>query len=106
MTAQSRQRYEARAEVLKAMAHPSRLLMLDKLSGGEQCVCELTELVGADTSTVSKHLSVLRNAGLVRDDKRGSMVFYRLATPCVMNFFSCVESVLQARVEEQRAMIG
>ena len=91
-------RFEARAEVLKALAHPSRLFILEELSKGERCVGELTEMIGADTSTVSKHLSLLKNAGVVDTEKRGTLVYYRLTTPCVLNFFDCVETVLQDRV--------
>jgi DNA-binding transcriptional ArsR family regulator len=88
--------FEQRAQVLKAMAHPSRLLMIDELSRGERCVCDLTKLVGADISTVSKHLAVLRRVAIVEDEKRGQQVFYRLKVPCILGFFHCVESVLQA----------
>lgn len=93
--------FEARARVVKAMAHPTRLFIVDVLSRGERCVCELTDMVGADISTVSKHLSVLKNAGIVRDDKRGSQVYYSLRVPCIMNFFDSVETVLRSSVEEQ-----
>ncbi|MBU0679433.1 MAG: metalloregulator ArsR/SmtB family transcription factor [Verrucomicrobia bacterium] len=92
-----------RADILKALAHPSRLLMVEKLAEGERCVCELQKMVGADMSTVSKHLSVLKRAGLVQDDKRGLQVFYRLLSPCVLNFFTCVESVIEARKKRGRA---
>ena len=92
---------EARAKVIKALAHPTRLFMVDELSRGERCVCELTEMVGADVSTVSKHLAVLRRAGIVRDDKRGSQVFYRLRVPCILNFFGCVEAVLAEAARER-----
>ena len=98
--------YEARAKIIKAMAHPTRLFIVDELSHGERCVCELTEMIGADTSTVSKHLSVLKNAGIVDDDKRGLQVFYRLRVPCILNFFGCVESVLQSTFQEQMNLIG
>jgi len=94
-------RYEARAAVIKAMGHPTRLFIVEELSRGERCVCELTEMVGVDVSTVSKHLSVLKNVGIVQDEKRGSQVFYSLQVPCVLNFFSCVESVLESRAREQ-----
>jgi len=100
MNKKTQARLEARAEVIKAMAHPTRLFIVDELSRRERCVCELTEMVGADVSTVSKHLSLLKNAGIVEDEKRGSQVFYRLKMPCVLNFFSCVESVLDSRAKE------
>ena len=57
-------RHEARVKIIKAMAHPSRLLIIDRLAEHEYCVCELQQMVGADMSTVSKHLSVLKNAGM------------------------------------------
>jgi ArsR family transcriptional regulator len=88
--------YEARARVIKAMAHPTRLFIVEELSKDERCVCDLTEMVGADVSTVSKHLSLLKNAGIVADDKRGNQVFYSLKVPCVLSFFTCVESVLES----------
>lgn len=85
---------EARASVIKALAHPSRLFIVDELSRGERCVCELTEMIGADVSTVSKHLALLKKAGVVLDERRGQQVFYRLRVPCILNFFGCVEVVL------------
>jgi ArsR family transcriptional regulator len=88
-------RYENRVRVVKAMAHPTRMFIVDELSRGERCVCDLTEMIGADISTVSKHLSILKTAGILEDDKRGNQVFYRLRVPCIMDFFRCVESVLE-----------
>ena len=98
-------RYEIRAKIIKAMSHPTRLFIVDELSKGELCVCTLTEMIGDDISTVSKHLSVLKNAGIVADDKRGTQVFYSLRVPCVINFFSCVESVLEMNIKEQAALV-
>ena len=92
--------YEARAKILKAMAHPSRLLIIEELQKKERCVNELTDMVGADTSTVSKHLSVLKNAGLVTDEKRGNSIFYHLRVPCIMDFMGCVENVLSENAKE------
>ncbi|MGC4119291.1 MAG: metalloregulator ArsR/SmtB family transcription factor [Myxococcales bacterium] len=91
----SRPDYVRRAKVIKAMAHPSRLQMIDALSEGERCVCELQKLVGADMSTVSKHLSLMKSAGLVLDRRQGLQVFYRLRVPCILRFFDCVEAVIQ-----------
>lgn len=85
--------YKAQAEILKALAHPTRLLIIDELSEGERCVCELTELVGHEMPTVSRHLSLLKFAGIVEDEKRGSQVFYKLKRRRVMDFFHCIASV-------------
>jgi len=82
------------------MAHPSRLLIIDELHKQERCVGELTEMIGADASTVSKHLSVLKNAGLVTDEKRANSIFYNLRCPCIMDFVGCVEDVLSANAKE------
>lgn len=95
MEAQVHDRFRARARVMKAMAHPTRLYIVDELARGERCVHELTEMVGADMSTVSKHLSVLRSVGIVRDEKRGSEVYYSLRMGCVLGFFDCLEDVLE-----------
>jgi ArsR family transcriptional regulator len=95
MTPETKARYEERARVLKALAHPTRLFIVEVLSDGERCVHELTEMVGADMSTVSKHLSVLKSVGIVADDKRGSEVYYTLRMACVLGFFDCVEAVLR-----------
>ena len=81
-------KYEARAKIIKALAHPARLLIVDELARhDERCVCELTELIGTDMSTVSRHLSQLKDAGIVEDEKRGQMVFYRLRVKCLPSFF-------------------
>jgi len=98
--------YEARAKIAKALAHPSRLLILDALKQCELCVCELTELVWADQSTVSKDLSVLKNTRLVADRKEGPMTFYRLRVKCLDGFFSCVEGVLRENLKAQQAMLA
>lgn len=94
-------RFKTQASVFKALAHPSRLLMVDALSRGERCVCELAKMVGSEMSTVSKHLSQLKQAGIVDDEKRGAQVFYRLKTPCVMNFFQCVARVRAKSAREE-----
>jgi ArsR family transcriptional regulator len=79
------------AEVFKALSNPNRLLIVDALSEGEQCVAELTALVGLDMSTVSAHLAVLRNVGIVSDERRSTQIFYSLRRPCLMNVFCCLD---------------
>lgn len=92
-----RQKFKRQAKVLKALASESRLMIVDRLSQGECTVGELTDLVGSDQSTVSKHLAVLRSHGIVEDRREGNNVFYSLLTPCVMNFFSCASQVIDER---------
>jgi DNA-binding transcriptional ArsR family regulator len=105
MDAKTKSRFEAKARIIKAMAHPTRLFIVDELSRKSRCVCELTDLIGADTSTVSKHLSILRSAGIVQDEKRGLQVWYTLKMPCILNFFGCVDQVQRRSVKDQVSMI-
>lgn len=105
MDAKTRTRYQARAKIVKAMAHPSRLFIIDQLAECERCVCELTDMIGADKSTVSKHLSVLKEAGIVEDDKRGLQVYYTLRVPCVTSFLGCIEAVVKSNVEAHLAAV-
>ncbi len=91
----NRSDYEKKAKIIKAIAHPSRLMMVDALAKGEKCVCELTDLVGADVSTVSKHLAVMKQAGVVKDRREGKMIIYSLAVPCIVSFFDCVDAVIR-----------
>jgi ArsR family transcriptional regulator len=107
MDAKTQARYEARAKVLKALAHPTRLFIVDELSQSkERCVCELTEMVGADISTVSKHLAILKEAGIVEIEKRGAAVYYRLAICCVPNFLTCVENVLKTNAQQRQKVLA
>jgi len=81
---------EQRTAVFKALGHSARLKMVDVLEEGERCVCDLVELVGLQWSTVSRHLSILKEAGVVSDEKRGKQVFYRLELACVSSFNRCL----------------
>lgn len=98
-------KHEAWAKIIKAIAHPSRLFIIEELNKGERCVGELTEMIGADASTVSKHLSVLKNAGLIMMEKRGNSIFYSLRVPCIMEFIGCVEDVLSSNAKEHMEIL-
>jgi len=93
----NRNSFTKQAKMLKALAHESRLMIVDRLSRGECSVGDLRELVGGDLSTVSKHLALLRAHGIVEDRREGTTVYYRLLTPCVCNFFTCATQVLEER---------
>lgn len=98
--------YAARARVVKALAHPTRLFVVDELSRhGKRCVYELTDMVGADVSTVSKHLTILKNAGIVCDERHGSQIFYKLTLNCVGNLLRCVETLIQKATQRQIEML-
>ncbi len=98
--------YEARARIIKAMAHPSRLFILEELYKGERSVGELAEMVGADQSTISKHLSILKTEGLVFDERQGTTILYHLKCPCILNFIGCIEEVLEIKTQEHVEMVS
>jgi DNA-binding transcriptional ArsR family regulator len=106
MDRETYERYEARAKVFKALGHPTRLFMVEELSKQERCVSELAEMVGVDGSTISRHLTVLKNAGIVSSTRRGAQIFYRLKVPCTVNFFSCVDDALKAYSEDLQRVSG
>lgn len=102
----SKEIYRARADIAKALAHETRLEIIDILSEkGGHCVCELTELLGVSQSTVSKHLGVLKKAGIIDSKKEGLNVIYFLRTPCVNNFFSCLDQVLHLELQKRRKQL-
>lgn len=96
--------FEVRANVIKSLAHPTRLFIVDELSRQEKCVSELTDMIGADMSTVSKHLSVLKNANVVLSERRGGQVYYSLRYSCILKFFSCIESVVRETAKDQLSL--
>jgi DNA-binding transcriptional ArsR family regulator len=80
-----------RVALLKALAHPTRLWITQSLIEGERCVNELQQRIGDDLSTVSKHLAILRKAGVLSAEKRGLNVFYQLTCDCFADFLSCTD---------------
>jgi len=96
-------RYELRTELFKALAHPIRILMLEKLRERPWCVCELAAEVGIEKSVASKHLSQLKSVGLIADEKRGTLVEYRLVAPCVLDMAACAEGTI---LEHRRKRLG
>jgi ArsR family transcriptional regulator len=106
MGAKRQLRYDALADILKAIAHPTRLLILEELSERSRCVSELTEMIGADTSTVSKHLTLMKSAGIIENQKNGNKVIYSLRVPCVMKFMGCIESVLETDAKDKMELLN
>jgi DNA-binding transcriptional ArsR family regulator len=84
------------ALIFKALGHPARLQIVTLLAGGERCVCDLTEQVGLDISTISKHLAILVRAGVLVNERRANKIFHRLRTPCVLKVLTCLNEVHNA----------
>lgn len=82
---------EKLVKIFRALSAGARLCIIKELSAVEEkCVCDLVGCCGLGWSTVSHHLAILREAGIVEDEKRGQQVFYRLALPCVTHFIRCL----------------
>lgn len=95
MNAKTQKQFESRAKIIKALAHPTRLFIAEQLAKQENCVCNLTDMVGVDISTISKHLAILKAAGIVEDEKRGMQVCYRLKKGCVKNLLQCTDNIIK-----------
>ena len=97
--------FQKQAEIAKAIAHPLRIAIVDFLKDGEQCVCDIADYVGSERSNVSRHLSVMVNAGILEYHKEGLKVIYKLKTPCILDFFSCVTGVLKQQAKESEKLL-
>ena len=96
------QEAEIRAKIIKAMGHPVRLMMIEFLKKKERSFSDIFDLFKLDKSTVSKHLLVLKEAGIVSSRKSGVDMIYKLEVPCVTDFFSCVTAVINSNVKKQQ----
>ena len=94
MNSEIEKEYGEKAEVFKALAHPTRLFVLHAIKEKSLSVKELTEMVGVDISTMSKHLDILKKHKIIEGRKEKNYVYYRLAIPCILNFKSCVNKVV------------
>jgi len=97
--------YVMQADIAKAIAHPVRVAIVDCLKDGEQCVCDIAEYVDSERSNVSRHLSVMVAAGVLEYRKEGLKVIYKLKTPCILEFFSCVTSILKQQTKENQKLL-
>jgi ArsR family transcriptional regulator len=99
------QLFEKQAQITKAIAHPLRIAVLDFLKAGPQCVCDIARHLGSERSNVSRHLSVMTNAGVLESRKEGLKVIYTLKTPCILDFFSCISGVLKQQAKENQRLL-
>ena len=86
---------QTRANILKALAHPIRIMLVDALDQGDKCVSELCALADVDPSNISRHLAQLKRAGIVSERKEGQRVVHHLACPCILRAFDCTLEVIE-----------
>ena len=96
---------EIRSEVVKAMAHPVRLMVIELLKDGEKSFSELMEYFDIDKSTLSKHISVLKVAGIVSSRRGGLETIFHLQVPCVTDFFKCVTAVIEDKIKQHQCCV-
>ncbi|MEN6383663.1 MAG: metalloregulator ArsR/SmtB family transcription factor [Phycisphaerales bacterium] len=92
--------YDKQAEILKALAHPVRIAILDFLKDGEQCVCHIAEYVASERSNVSKHLSIMVNCGILESRKEGLNMYYSLKAKCILGFFDCITNCIKQQAND------
>ena len=86
---------QGKADILKAIAHPVRLSIVEMLGERERCACEIGDAFPCDRTTVSKHLAVLKSLGVIEDRKEGLYIHYRLRMTCLLPFLACLERVVR-----------
>ena len=105
MTKEEMNRSHAVSTVFKALGHPSRVFIVEKLKENSHCVCELSELIGVDMSTVSRHLSILKKAGIVTYRKEGTTLHYCLVCDCLTQMLCGVENIIRMQLDSQKAAL-
>ncbi|SDC00468.1 MULTISPECIES: ArsR/SmtB family transcription factor [unclassified Candidatus Frackibacter] len=98
--------HEFRANIAKALAHRTRMEIVDLLAEKkERCVGELTEILDVSQSAVSKHLSTLKQAGIIASRKEGLKNYYYLEAPCIVDFFACLDDILIKELDQRKKEI-
>jgi DNA-binding transcriptional ArsR family regulator len=97
--------FDKQAEIVKALAHPTRIAILDFLQQGPQCVCDIAKHVGSERSNVSRHLSVMTSAGILDNCKDGLNVIYKLKRPCILEFFSCIRRCIMEQARDDQMLL-
>ena len=98
--------FQKQADIAKAITHPLRIAIMDFLKDGPQCVCDIAEYVGSERSNVSRHLSVMVNAGVLEHRKEGLRVIYKLKTPCILEFFACMTTCLKQQAKDSEKLLA
>jgi len=98
--------YKLKTSVIKALANPVRLMIIDCLRDGEKTVTEIIEATGEEQSNISKSLGILKNHGLIKDKKTGLNVYYSLKICCVKEFFCCLDDIISENIKYQQELLN
>jgi len=97
---------ELKAEILKALAQPTRLKILELLRNGEKCICEIVPAINGEQSNVSRHISLMQKSNLVTTRKDGVKVMVKVSDPKIFDLLDRVSSILRTRMNEQSRLIS
>ncbi len=89
--------FSEKADIFKALAHPTRLFIIHAVKDKKMSVKELTKIAGIDISTMSKHLDILKRNKIIEGEKVKNFIYYRLAIPCVLEFMNCAVKVINKK---------
>jgi DNA-binding transcriptional ArsR family regulator len=95
---------ELKAEILKALAQPTRLKILECLRKGEKCICEIVPAIDGEQSNISRHISLMQRCRLVTTRKDGVRVLVKVRDPKIFDVLDRVSQILQSRIKEQERL--
>jgi len=98
--------YKLKTALIKSLANPTRLMIVDCLRRGEKTVSEIVSVLQDEQSNVSKNLAILKNQGIIKDKKIGLNVYYSLKCTCINEFFSCLDAMISENLEYQQELVN
>jgi DNA-binding transcriptional ArsR family regulator len=97
---------ELKAEVLKVLAQPTRLKILELLRNGERCICEIVPAINGEQSNISKHISLMQKCHLITTRKDGVKVMVNVKDPRVFEILDKVSAILKNQMKEQEKLLA
>ncbi len=91
--------------MLKALSHPARVIIVDNLKSKDMCGSDFFFFLKIDQSVISRHLSCLKNAGIVSEKKKGVKVYYHLETPCILNALRCALKAVYEDIRKKSSIL-
>jgi DNA-binding transcriptional ArsR family regulator len=96
---------QLKAEVLKALAQPTRLKILEMLRGGERCICEIIPAINGEQSNISRHISTMQKSHLITTRKDGVKVMVKVRDPRIFEILDTVGLFLKTQMQEQTRLM-
>jgi ArsR family transcriptional regulator len=97
---------ELKAEILKALAQPTRLKILELIRNGEKCICEIVPAINGEQSNISRHISLMQKSNLVTTRKDGVKVMVKVKDPQIFNILDRVGRILKNQMKEQEMLFS